>query len=118
MNNEEIKNEFVNCIEGTNTLNLATSVLEDREEYKKEIERLTENNQAYQEELCKVWKERDNAYRIINELEEELNKDFTTYLQKATTMREIGKTYKAGADNYRMHIYLKLQELKGSDRNE
>ena len=40
MNNEEIKNEFINCIEGTHTLNLAISVLEDREEYKKEIERL------------------------------------------------------------------------------
>lgn len=30
-----------------------------------EIERLTENNQAMQEELCKVWDERDNAYRRI-----------------------------------------------------
>lgn len=40
MNSEEIKNEFINCIEGTHTLNLAVSILEDREEYKKEIERL------------------------------------------------------------------------------
>jgi hypothetical protein len=33
----------------------------------KEIERLNENNQAMQEELCKVWGERDNAYRRILE---------------------------------------------------
>ncbi len=35
------------------------------EEKDKEIERLNENNQAMQEELCKVWGERDNAYRRI-----------------------------------------------------
>ena len=41
----------------------------DEEYFKKdkEIERLTENNQAMQEELCKVWNERDNAYRRILE---------------------------------------------------
>jgi RNA polymerase-interacting CarD/CdnL/TRCF family regulator len=31
----------------------------------KKIERLKKNNQAMQEELCKVWDERDNAYRRI-----------------------------------------------------
>ena len=61
-------------------------------------------------------KEIERLNNIINELEKELNKDFTTYLQKDTTMRETGKTYKAGANNYRMHIYLKLQKLKGSDK--
>lgn len=34
-----------------------------------EIERLNENNQAYQKELCKVWAERDNAYRMIIEFD-------------------------------------------------
>lgn len=38
MTTEEIKNEFINCIEGTHTLNLAISVLEDREELKKQQE--------------------------------------------------------------------------------
>lgn len=28
MNSEEIKNEFVTCIEGTHTLNLAISILD------------------------------------------------------------------------------------------
>ena len=52
--------------------NLDYSIEEDLEETKKclkeankEIERLTENNQAYQEELCKVWEERDILYRRI-----------------------------------------------------
>lgn len=32
MNKEEIKNEFISCIERSHTLNLAISVLEDREQ--------------------------------------------------------------------------------------
>ena len=32
MNEEEIRNEFINCIEGSHTLNLAISVLEEREQ--------------------------------------------------------------------------------------
>ena len=52
---------------------------------------------------------------IINELEKELNKDFNTYMIRN---RQYGKVYKAGADNYRMYIYLKLQELKGDNSNE
>ena len=43
MNKEEIKNEFINCIEGAHTLNLAISVLEDREDLKKELEELGED---------------------------------------------------------------------------
>lgn len=38
MNKEEIKNEFINCIESSLTLNLAISVLEDREELKAKVE--------------------------------------------------------------------------------
>lgn len=32
MNEKEIRNEFINCIEGSHTLNLAISVLEEREQ--------------------------------------------------------------------------------------
>jgi len=43
MSCEEIKNEFINCIEGTHTLNLAISILEDREDLRKENARLKNN---------------------------------------------------------------------------
>lgn len=42
MTNEEIKDEFVNCIEGSHTLNLAISILEDREELQRENQLLKE----------------------------------------------------------------------------
>lgn len=58
-------------------------------------------------------KEIERLNNIINELEKELNKDFNTYMMRN---RQYGKVYKAGADNYRMHIYLKLKKLKGSDK--
>ena len=64
----------------------------------------------------KLYEEQDKNKRlnnIINELEKELNKDFNTYM---TGNRQNGKIYKAGANNYRMHIYLRLKELKGSDK--
>ena len=47
MNSEEIKNEFVNCIEGTHTLNLAISILEERDLYHsiiKEVREYIEKN--------------------------------------------------------------------------
>lgn len=66
----------------------------------KEIERLNENNQAYQKELCKVWDERDNAYRIINELEKYIDEDDWTSVNGEIAVRL---------------IKLKLQELKGAD---
>lgn len=42
MTNEEIKNEFINCIEGSHTLNLAISILEDREELQQRIDEAIE----------------------------------------------------------------------------
>lgn len=42
MTNEEIKNEFINCIEGSHTLNLAISILEDREELQQRIDKAME----------------------------------------------------------------------------
>ena len=42
MNSEEIKNEFINCIEGTHTLNLAISVLEERDLYHSIIKEVRE----------------------------------------------------------------------------
>ena len=81
--------------------------------------RVEEKDKVINDLLSKIAKleyEVERQDNIINELEKELNKDFTTYLQKDTTMRETGKTYKAGANNYRMCIYLKLQKLKGSDK--
>lgn len=42
MTNEEIKDEFINCIEGSHTLNLAISILEDREELQRENQLLKE----------------------------------------------------------------------------
>lgn len=66
-------------------------------------------------ENIELKEEIERLNNIINELEKELNKDFNTYM---TGNRQNGKVYKAGADNYRMHIYLKLQELKGSDKVE
>ena len=52
---------------------------------------------------------------IINELEKELNKDYDTYVCKN---KQYGKTYQVGANTYREHILYKLQELKGSDKDE
>ena len=78
----------------------------------------SEQRRKVEQYITDLQKEIERLNNIINELEKELNKDYTTFLQKDTTMRETGKTYKAGANNYRMHIYLKLQELKGSDSNE
>ena len=87
MNNEEIKNEFINCIEGTHTLNLAISVLEDREEYKKEIERL--NN-------------------IMNEIRENLDKKikFCTNEADGTTNDKICRI----TINYLKHLKNVLEE--------
>ncbi len=42
MNSEEIKNEFINCIEGTHTLNLAVSILEERDLYHSIIKEVRE----------------------------------------------------------------------------
>lgn len=42
MTSEEIKNEFVNCIEGSYTINLAISVLEERDLYKAIINKAIE----------------------------------------------------------------------------
>ena len=52
MNSEEIKNEFINCIEGTHTLNLAISILEERDLYHsiiKEVREYIEHNKQYAE---------------------------------------------------------------------
>ena len=46
MTNEEIKNEFINCIEGSHTLNLAISILEDREELQQRIDELNKTNKC------------------------------------------------------------------------
>ena len=71
-----------------------------------------QRNELYIENQNKN-KEIERLNNIINELEKELNKDFNTYM---TGNRQNGKIYKAGANNYRMHIYLRLKELKGSDK--
>lgn len=56
MNKEEIKNEFINCIEESHTLNLAISILEDREELQQENKQLKE-----EKEELKKWLE-DEKY--------------------------------------------------------
>ena len=45
--------------------------------------------------------------KMILELEKELNKDFYSYICNS---KEVRKIYKAGIDNYREHILLKLKE--------
>ena len=93
MTNRELETRYMHMKQTWKTLvDANVSLVDENKDLKEEIERL--NN-------------------IINELEKELNKDFNTYM---TRNRQNGKIYKAGADNYRMHIYLKLQELKGEDK--
>ena len=72
-----------------------------------EIKRLTENNQVYQQELCKVWDERDNAYRIINELE--------IWLKERLDKLDING-YDDDVFNGIELALQKLKELKGSNR--
>ena len=93
------------------------------EEKDKEIERLNKKIEQYENPedmtLMFMWcdeKAKDEIKRlnnIINEIEKELNKDFNTYM---TGNRQNGKIYKAGANNYRMHIYLRFKKLKGEDK--
>ena len=58
-------------------------------EMKKEIERLRENNQAYQEELCKVWEEQDNLYRRIYKAVEYIEKWQSFQHTNGTTHEEL-----------------------------
>jgi len=82
---------------------------------KNRVEQLEEPARNLFYAIMKIANERDRLNNIINELEKELNKDFNTYM---TGNRQNGKIYKAGANNYRMHIYLRLKELKGSEKDE
>ena len=72
-----------------------------------EIKRLNENNQAYQQELCKLWDERDNTYRIINELE--------IWLKERLEKLDING-YDDDVFNGIELALQKLKELKGSNR--
>jgi hypothetical protein len=61
VNSEEIKNEFINCIEGTHTLNLAISILEERDLYHsiiKEVRECLNKNRIY------ITGERNLAFEI------------------------------------------------------
>ena len=59
------------------------------QEKDKEIERLNENNQAYQEEVCRVWEERDNLYRRILEAVEYIEKWQSFQHTNGTTHEEL-----------------------------
>lgn len=43
MSEEEIKDEFINCIEGEHTLQMALSLLEENKILKEKLELITEN---------------------------------------------------------------------------
>lgn len=79
---------------------------EIKEENKRLKKELTEEKKAHIK-MYNMYVEKEN---IIKELENELEKDFHTFMCNS---REVGKTYKAGGNNYRNHILLRLKELKG-----
>lgn len=81
--------------------------------YEKEIGNLNKDATRLLEKYEEKIKEIERLNNIINELEKELEKDFHTFMCNS---REVGKTYKAGGNNYREHILLRLRELKGSDK--
>ena len=85
---KQVEKEFVKNINDTYTLNLAISVLEDREGFMEEIERL-EKGLDELEELCK-----------------------TKYYGKNTT--DIDSIAIAG--NLYVYMYKKIKELKGVDK--
>lgn len=72
MNSEEIKNEFINCIEGTHTLNLAVSILEERDLYHSIIKEAKEciNHYAIEDEdYSKIYNTEEKA--ILEILDED-----------------------------------------------
>lgn len=71
MNKEEIKNEFITCIEGSHTLNLAISVLEDREELKGRINKASDLLQL----LHYQFPDYDDMHKRIEEIEKTLKED-------------------------------------------
>lgn len=108
MSEEEIKNEFINCIEGTHTLNLAISVLEDREDYKKEIERL----QRQKEELQINGLRQETLFKLEIERLQNIIKEIREYLDK----NEIEEVY-LDCKLYETKVYKDILEIldKGSD---
>ena len=70
MSDEEIKNEFINCIEGTHTLNLAISILEDRERLNKRIEDLNAINEEHRILNGMIRKQLKQKENIIKEARE------------------------------------------------
>ncbi len=86
---EQVENDFVKNINDTYTLNLAISILEDRESFKQEIERL--NN-------------------IINELE----KGVSEAIKQLELLKYIDK-YRFTYNREFQKAIDKLKELKGSE---
>ena len=79
--------------------------MSEKIDLQQENERLKENNQAYQEELCKTWDKRDNLYRKIYMAIEYIQEDI------------IGNYFKRYDDEiYKMCADL-LNILKGDDEN-
>lgn len=82
MNSEEIKNEFINCIEGTHTLNLAVSILEERDLYHsiiKEVREYIENNTLYEQDYDYDYEENLTEYPPSDE---QARKDILEILDK------------------------------------
>ena len=69
MSDEEIKNEFINCIEGTHTLNLAISILEDRERLKAESTEWESRYYDMQDNFHNANEEIEELQNIIKEVE-------------------------------------------------
>ena len=70
MSDEEIKDEFINCIEGSHTLNLAISVLEDRKELQEKLDKYyNPDDMTLMYMLCDV-KAKDEIERLNNIIKE------------------------------------------------
>lgn len=81
MNAEEIKNEFISCIEGSHTLNLAISVLEDREQLKLE-------NRILQEK-----------FSIVSEMNVDSYNKYCEMIKKNNQLKEKNEYLKSKIEN-------------------
>lgn len=87
MTKEEIIDEFVNCIEGSHTLNLAISILEEREELQQIIEKTSQKLELLLNDL-----------KINSESEKESGKSYFNTNLFAIRVKEISKTLKDEKD--------------------
>ena len=67
----------------TQVYNYQKDIIEEKD---KEIERLTENNQAMQAEMARTWKKNDELHSIIKEVRELANKKIKGYEEIINTL--------------------------------